>query len=187
MVGRIRMKETHAITGAFGYSGKYIARKLLAAGHEVITLTNSIDRENEFAGRVRAVPFNFDAPEKLIDSLRGVDTLYNTYWVRFNHKLFTHADAVHNSKVLFTAARAAGVRRIVHISITNPSLDSPLEYFRGKAELEEALKATGVSYCILRPAVLFGREDILINNIAWGLRHFPIFGVFGDGQYKLQP
>ncbi|MHC4457993.1 MAG: Rossmann-fold NAD(P)-binding domain-containing protein, partial [Planctomycetota bacterium] len=45
----------------------------------------------------------------------------------------------------------------------------------------------GISYAILRPAVLFGKEDILINNIAWALRRFPIFGVFGDGSYRLQP
>ena len=64
--------------------------------------------------------------------------LYNTYWVRFNHPLFTHADAVRNTLTLFEAAKRAGVRRIVHVSITNPSEDSPLEYFRGKARLERA-------------------------------------------------
>jgi NADH dehydrogenase len=116
-----------------------------------------------------------------------VSVLYNTYWVRFNHRSFTHQQAVTNTKTLFSAARNAGVRRIVHLSITNPSADSPLEYFSGKAELERALKASGLSYAILRPTVLFGKEDILINNIAWMLRRFPVFGVFGNGQYRLQP
>jgi len=116
-----------------------------------------------------------------------VDVLYNTYWVRFNHKLFTHAQAVQNTLVLFEAARQAGVRRIVHVSITNPSEDSPLEYFAGKARLERALRESGLDYSILRPTVLFGREDILINNIAWALRRFPFFAVFGDGSYRLQP
>ena len=116
-----------------------------------------------------------------------MSVLYNTYWVRFNHRLFKHADAVRNTLVLFEAAKKAGVQRIVHVSITNPSEDSPLEYFRGKAVLEKALVASGVSYAILRPAVLFGKEDILINNIAWALRRLPVFGVFGDGQYRLQP
>jgi NADH dehydrogenase len=113
--------------------------------------------------------------------------LYNTYWVRFNHRLFTHAQAVGNTRALFEAAERAGVERVVHVSITNPSEASPLEYFRGKAVLERALRESGLSYAILRPAVLFGREDILINNIAWALRHLPVFGVFGDGQYRLQP
>ncbi len=176
-----------AVTGAFGYSGRYIAERLLAAGHEVLTLTNSIHRVNPFGGRVRAMPFNFDRPEELVRSLQGVDALINTYWVRFNHRLFSQTGAVANTKALFRAAKQAGVSRIVHVSITNPELTSDLPYFRGKAELEEALKQLGVSYCILRPAVLFGKEDVLINNIAWSLRHLPVFGVFGKGDYRLQP
>ncbi len=179
--------EIHAVTGAFGYSGKYIARRLLDKGCRVITLTNSLHRSNPFGERVQAHPFNFDKPSKLIESLKGVSVLINTYWVRFNHRKFSHADAVRNTIVLFNAAKEAGVERIVHISITNPSLDSPLEYFCGKAKLEKILEELGLSYSILRPAVLFGKEDILINNIAWFLRHFPLFGVFGDGQYRLQP
>ncbi len=179
--------QRHAVTGAFGYSGKYITQRLLDKGCEVITLTNSPNRPNPFGERVRAYPFNFDQPERLAESLQGVAVLYNTYWVRFNHKLFTHADAVRNTLALFRAAKTAGVERIVHVSITNPSLDTPLEYFRGKAELEQALRQSGISHAILRPTVLFGKEDILINNIAWSLRHLPVFGVFGDGAYRLQP
>ena len=183
----MKEKTIHAVTGAFGYSGKYIAERLLAEGKTVITLTNSIHRENPFGDRLRAFPFNFDQPDKLTDSLRAVSVLYNTYWVRFNRRSFTHADAVRNTMTLFAAARAAGVERIVHVSITNPSEDSPLEYFSGKARLERALIESGPSYAVLRPTVLFGKEDILVNNIAWALRRLPVFGVFGDGQYKLQP
>jgi NADH dehydrogenase len=176
-----------AVTGAFGYSGRYIAQRLLDDGHSVLTLTNSPDRPNAFGERVQAFPFNFAVPEKLAASLRGVDVLINTYWVRFDHRLFTHEQAVANTKVLFNAAKEAGVQKIVHVSITHPDRSSRLPYFRGKAELEDALNALGLPYAILRPTVLFGKEDILINNIAWALRCFPIYGVFGDGEYKLQP
>ena len=180
-------QQRHAVTGAFGYSGKYIAHRLLNKGHQVITLTNSLNRENPFGDRVQAYPFNFDNPTALVETLKGVDVLTNTYWVRFNHSMFQHADAVQNTLTLFEAAKAAGVSRIVHVSITNPSLDSHLEYFSGKAKLEDALQKLGVSYAILRPTVLFGKEDILINNIAWMLRTFPVFGVFGNGRYHIQP
>lgn len=177
----------HAVTGAFGYSGKYIARRLLERGHEVLTLTGSPDRANPFGDSIRVCPFDFDQPDKLAESLAGVSVLYNTYWVRFNHKRFTHARAVENTKVLFRAAKRAGVQRVVHVSITNPSEDSPLEYFSGKAKLERALVESGLCHAILRPAVLFGREDILINNIAWTIRRLPMMGVFGWGDYSLQP
>jgi uncharacterized protein YbjT (DUF2867 family) len=180
-------RALHAVTGAFGYSGKYIAGRLLAQGDRVITLTNSPQRHNPFGDRVPAHPLAFDRPAALAESLRGVSVLYNTYWVRFNHRDFTFAGAIRNIETLFAAALEAGVERVVHVSITNPSLDSPLPYFRGKANLEQALQDSGLSYAILRPTVLFGKEDILINNIAWALRRLPVFGLFGDGGYRLQP
>ena len=177
----------HVVTGALGYSGSYIASRLLQAGHRVRTLTDSPRRSSPLAARLEIHPYNFDKPAELARSLEGTAVLYNTYWVRFNHTAFSHHLAVTNTRKLFQAAREAGVPRIVHVSITNPREDSPLEYFRGKAILENALRSTGLSHAILRPAVLFGREDILINNIAWMLRRFPVFGVFGRGRYRLQP
>jgi NADH dehydrogenase len=179
--------ELHVVTGAFGYAGKYVATRLLDAGLRVRTLTDSTHRTNPFGGAVEVHPYNFDNPAGLAESLVGAKVLYNTYWVRFDHADFTHSQAVDNTLALFEAAKRAQVERVVHVSITNPSRDSTLPYFRGKAVLEAALQDSGLSHAILRPAVLFGKEDILINNIAWMLRRFPVFGVFGEGRYKLQP
>jgi NADH dehydrogenase len=179
--------QTHAVTGAFGYTGKYITRRLLSQGQAVITLTGNPERPNPFGEQVKAYPFHFDQPDKLAESLRGVDTLFNTYWVRFDHGDRNFQQAVANTQTLFRAAQQAGLRRIVHVSIANPTLQSPLPYFRGKAQLEQALQASGLSFAILRPTVIFGHEDILINNIAWILRHFPLFAVPGNGSYRLQP
>lgn len=180
-------KAFHVVTGAFGYSGKYIARRLLALGHRLRTLTNSVDRENPFGDAVEVHPYNFDDPDALAASLEGADVLYNTYWVRFDHSDFNHGQAVKNTLTLLEAAQRAGVKRVVHVSITNPAEDSDLPYFSGKAKLERAVRESGISYGILRPTVLFGREDILVNNIAWMLRRFPVFGVFGNGEYRIQP
>ena len=179
--------ELHVVTGAFGFSGKYIARRLLDAGCRVRTLTNSPHRPDPFDGRVETRPLSFDDPAALAESLSGASVFYNTYWVRFNHRNFTFADTYANTLALFAAAREAGVRRFVHVSITNPSENSPVEYFRWKARLERALAESGLSHAILRPAALFGDEDILINNIAWSLRKFPVFPIFGDGRYRLRP
>jgi uncharacterized protein YbjT (DUF2867 family) len=175
-----------AVTGAFSYSGKYIARRLLDRGEEVITLTGHPNRSDPFGGGVKAFPLEFDN-RSLTESLRGVDVLVNTYWVRFDWGQDTQPGAVENTGKLVRAAAAAGVRRIVHISITNPALDSPLPYFWGKATNEAFVQESGLSYAILRPTVLFGAEDILINNIAYLLRRFPIFAIPGDGSYRLQP
>lgn len=174
------------VTGAFSYTGKYITRRLLDQGAEVITLTNHPNRPDPFAGRVKAFPLDF-SPEKLASILSGADVLVNTYWVRFDRGSVTQPGAVENTRTLLQAARAARVRRAVHISITNPSIDSHLPYFHGKALNEQWVTESGLSYSILRPTLIFGQEDILINNLAWILRRFPFFPQIGEGQYKLQP
>jgi NADH dehydrogenase len=183
----VASNELHVVTGAYGYSGRYIAARLLDAGHRVRTLTNAPPSRSLFGDRVDAHPLCFDRPERLTALLDGASVLYNTYWIRFNYANFRLSQAIDNTRVLFAAARAAGIQRVVHVSITNPSEDSLFEYFRGKAVLERELGESGLSYAILRPAVLFGGRDILINNIAWGLRHLPVFGMFGSGTYRLQP
>ncbi len=175
-----------AVTGAFSYSGKYITRRLLERGEEVITLTGHPNRPDPFGGRVRAYPLDFDEAG-MAQSLQGVEVLVNTYWVRFDKEQNTQPRAVENTRKLVNAAKAAGVKRIVHISITNPSAESHLPYFWGKAANEKAVIDSGLSYAILRPTVLVGDEDILINNIAYLLRRFPFFLLPGDGSYKLQP
>ncbi|USN99826.1 MAG: NAD(P)H-binding protein [Phycisphaeraceae bacterium] len=231
------MKPIHAVTGALGYSGRAIAERLVARGCLVRTLTNSPGRPNPFGEDLEIRPLRFDRADELVGSLRGAEVLFNTYWVRFNYAgrsrgqcvRFSHVEAVANTKALFEAAKAAGVRRVVHVSILNPrgidadvvglrrppptslrsatspvgngggeggdlvrrspseALASRLSYYAGKAELEDALRETGVSQAILRPGVLFGRHDILVNNIAWVLRHLPVFGLFGGGRYGIRP
>ncbi len=181
------MAELNVVTGAFGFTGKYITRRLLERGQRVLTLTNHPERPNPFGEEVAVAPYDFERPEALVETLRGATTLYNTYWVRFDHGRTTFVQAVANSRALFRAAAAAGVERVVHVSITNASESSTLPYFRGKGEVEAALRQVDVSHAILRPTVVFGPEDILINNIAWLLRRFPLFPVPGSGEYRLQP
>jgi uncharacterized protein YbjT (DUF2867 family) len=175
------------VTGAFSYTGKYITRRLLDKGAQVVTLTTHPNRPDPFDGRVKAFPLDFSQPGRLTEILSGADALVNTYWVRFDRGKVTQPGAVENTHTLMQAARAAGVGRVVHISITNPSPDSQLPYFHGKSVNERSVVDSGMSYSILRPTLIFGTEDILINNIAWILRRFPFFPQIGDGRYKLQP
>jgi NADH dehydrogenase len=178
--------ELDVVTGAFSYTGCHIAEALLARGRRVRTLTRRHpDPSHPLAGRVDVAPFAFD--ERLVESLSGADTLYNTYWVRFERRSTTFDRAVDNTRALFDAAARAGVRRVVHVSVANPDVLSPFPYFRGKAKTEEALRASGMSYAIVRPTLVFGAEDILVNNIAWGLRHVPVFVIPRDGRYEVQP
>ncbi len=180
----------HVVTGAFGYTGRWIAHHLLEKGVQVRTLTNAVGRDDPFDGRVEVHPLDFDDHAALVESLRGAEVLYNTYWVRYNHRRrnFEHGIAVENSKRLFKAAAEAGVERIVHFSVAHPHKAPDWTYFCGKVAVEKYLNDSEYCFAILRPTVLFGgHRNVLINNIAWMLRKFPIFGVFGMGNYPIQP
>jgi NADH dehydrogenase len=174
-----------AVTGAFSYSGRAIAGALTDSGRRVRTMTGHPDRAPQGTA-LEVHPLDFDDQLGLVESLEGVTTLYNTYWVRFAHGSVNHELAIANSRALFHAAKRAQVQRIVHISITHPSVDSPSPYFRGKALVERALAEADVSYAVLRPAILFGGDGVLLNNIAWLLRHLPVFAVGGRGDYRIR-
>ncbi|MCK6446660.1 MAG: NAD(P)H-binding protein [Planctomycetes bacterium] len=176
-----------AVTGAGGYTGRELTGALLAGGVAVVNLTGDPRRPTPFDGRIETRAFAWARPDELAASLANCSVLFNTYWIRFPRGRATHALAVERSEQLFAAARRAGVGRIVHVSIARPELESPLSYYRGKAEVERALAASGVAHTILRPTVLFGAGDVLVNNIAWCVRRFPVFLVPGDGRYRVQP
>jgi uncharacterized protein YbjT (DUF2867 family) len=173
------------VTGAFSYSGGAIARALEHHGRRVRTITGHPSRAAG-ATSVEVRPLDFDDQLGLVESLRGATTLYNTYWVRFARRQIDHDLAVANSTTLFHAAKRAGVQRIVHVSITHPGSESPLPYFRGKARVERALAESDLSFAVLRPAILFGGDGVLLNNIAWLLRHLPVFAVGGRGDERIR-
>jgi uncharacterized protein YbjT (DUF2867 family) len=177
----------NVVTGAFGYTGRYITTLLLRRGVRIRTLTGHPDRPNPFGDRVEMAPFNFDNPDALARSIEGAEAIFNTYWIRFPRGELTFPRATANVRALIDVARRSGVRRFIHISITNATPDSALPYFRGKGEIEHHLMHSGLSYAILRPAIVFGLEDILLSNIIWMLRRFPVFTIPGDGNYHVQP
>jgi NADH dehydrogenase len=176
-----------SITGAFSYSGAYIAEAYLAAGWEVQTLTRNPLRPHRLQGKIASFPLDFQNSDELIESLNGVAVLINTYWVRFDYQHSSFEQAINNSELLFNAAKIAGVKRIIHLSVSNPSFDSELPYYAGKARVEELLEESGLAHSILRPTLIFGEEELLVNNIAWLMRKMPLFPIAGDGTFRLQP
>ena len=175
------------VTGAFSYTGRYVAQRLLDQGVHVRTLTRSPYAEDPLADHVEAAPLDFSDPDGLSRSMQGAGVFYNTYWIRYARGRTTFDLAVENTGKLFEAAKRAGVARIVHFSVTNASSDSALPYFRAKAQVEDMLTNLGVPYAIIRPTLVFGVGDLLLNNMAWALRRFPLFPVYGNGEYPVQP
>lgn len=182
------MPSTDLVTGAFGFTGSRIAERLLGQGRRVMTLTRRATVEHPLAPRVERLPYDFDGGA-LRTALRGVDTVYVTYWMRFPRGGTTWDQLVDNIARLAGASATAGVRRLVYISVTNARHDSSTAYFRAKARAEDGVRGLSgaVSTAIVRPTLLYGPGDILINNMAWTLRRLPLFGIPGDGKYRVQP
>lgn len=177
----------NVVTGAFSYTGRAIAEELLRRGRAVRTLTRRPAPADPLAARIESAELQFADEAALREALTGAGVLYNTYWVRFAHGEITFERAVANTRILLRAAREAGVRRVVQLSVTNPSLGSPLAYFRGKAQVEQDVAGSGLSHAVVRPTLVFGPRDILVNNIAWALRRSPLFPIPGEGRYRVQP
>ena len=173
------------ITGASGFIGGAVAERLVDRA-EIRGLT-SHPAKNRFGERVKSFAYDFDRPDRMAAAFRGVDVFVNSYYVRFNYGGLTFEDAVDRSRVLLAQARSAGVRRIVHVSVSNASETSDLPYYRNKARIEHLVQQSGIDYTILRPAIVVGAGDILVNNIAYFLRRLPVFTVFGRGAYRVQP
>ncbi|MEX2547922.1 MAG: NAD(P)H-binding protein [Chloroflexota bacterium] len=178
------------VTGAFGYTGSRIAERLLDAGRDVVTLTRRAPGSHPLAERVAILPYEFDE-SAMARALAGIDTVYVTLWMRFPRGDATWEQMVSNVARLARSAAAAGVRRLVYISVSNAAHDSSTAYFRAKAAAEDAVREAALggamTYAIVRPTLLYGDADILINNMAWTLRRLPVFGIPGDGTYRVQP
>jgi uncharacterized protein YbjT (DUF2867 family) len=176
-----------AVTGALGFTGRAIAGALIAQGREVVTLTRRPYLPNPFGDRLRVVLIDYGDPPSIARTLQGVETLYNTAWVRFEYGEATFAQQVERTGILMGAARTAGVRRVVHVSVVGADAGSSLGYWVAKAHAEAVVREAGVPWSIVRPTLLFGPDDILINNMAWFLRRLPLFGLPVAPGSEVQP
>jgi NADH dehydrogenase len=182
-----------AVTGAFGFTGRALAERLIAQGHEVVTLSRRSGEGDPLAARLAAIhPLDASRPDAsrpdaFRSALEGVEVLYNTWWLRFPRDGATFEGLVAGSAALLAAARKAGVRRVVHVSVVGASADADTPYVRAKAALEGVVTASGLAWVIVRPTLTYGPGDILINNLAWALRRLPIYGMPGFGRYRVQP
>jgi uncharacterized protein YbjT (DUF2867 family) len=94
-----------------------------------------------------------------------------------------HVDGARN---VAEAARRSGVEALVHLSALGADLESPAAYGRSKAEGEQAVRDAFPTATILRPSVMFGREDAFVNRFAAMIANAPVVPVL-RAEVQFQP
>ena len=137
------------ITGASGFIGGAISDRLVGRA-EIRSLT-SHPAKNRFGERVRSFPYDFERPTRMEDAFRGVEVFVNSYYVRFKYGAASFDLAVDRTRELIALARAAGVRKIVHVSVSNAGERSDLPYYIKKGRIERLVRESGLDYTISSP------------------------------------
>jgi NADH dehydrogenase len=177
------------VIGGTGFIGSAIVRELLALGESVRVLSRTVP--GRCAAGVEHVAGRSDDPAALGRALAGVSAVVNAAGILFercdNTFQSVHVDGV---RVLTEAMRAAGVRRLVHVSALGAKETSGARYHRSKWRGEGVVRNSGLDWTILRPSLVYGRGDHFVNRFA-ALFSTPLVGwylpVFGDGTSAVQP
>lgn len=169
-----------ALVGGSGFIGRAVANALAAGGHEIVVLARR-DRGPEDAQFLRC-----DATGAIDPAVfEGCDAVVNLVGIKREEGDNTfeaaHVRAVEN---VIEAMHAAGVRRLVHISVS-ASRASNDPYLHTKHRGEQMVEGSGLEFTILRPAVVYGSGDDMLHNLAKAIRQSPVFPAPGGGHAKL--
>lgn len=179
------------ITGATGFVGQRVVARLTASGHDVRCLVRPAYKERQLPPgvSVHMVAGDLaDAPALRV-ALQDVDTVIHLagIWVERGARTFESIN-YRGTLSLIEAAMEVGASRIIFSSYPTADRNSAFAFLRSKGLAEEAIKASGLSYTILRPSLVYGAGDYLTMNIAMVLKSIPfIFPVIGDGHTRFQP
>jgi len=175
------------IFGGSGFLGRYVAQALLNEGARIRVACRNVGGANHIkplgnVGQVQLMAADVRKPDSVARAVMDADAVINLVGS------FDNMDAVQNigAGIVARAAAAAGVKALVHVSAIGADTHSDAVYGQSKAGGEAAVRAAFPSAVILRPSIVFGREDQFINRFAGMIRAFPLIPVIGAGT-KFQP
>ena len=175
------------VTGASGYVGGYVSRRLLADGHEVVGLSRNPDGQT--LERVTSVRGDVTTGAGLPEAMHGADAVIHLVGIITEARGATFQQVhVEGTRNVLAAAGTAGVNRLVHMSALGASETAESEYQRTKAEAEALVRTSGLDWTIMRPSLVFGAGDAFFGGSLKELvTSPPVIPVVGTGAYPFRP
>lgn len=176
------------LTGASGYVGSAVLERLLAHGHQVTALVHR--RPPQARSGVSFVQGDVTDAVSLTRAMTGCEAVVHLVGIieeRPRKGITFERIHVEGTRNMLQAAKSNGIRRYVHMSAIAASPDGPAKYQRTKWAAEEAVRASGLDWTILRPTVVAGPGNEVIRMLAGVLKWAPVFPIFGSGAYEMQP
>jgi uncharacterized protein YbjT (DUF2867 family) len=181
------------ITGATGYIGRHLAARLAANGERPRCLVRNKRRAASIlpADKVELVEGDTTRPETLPAAVQGVDAIVHTAFITADRKqsVGNHYNEtnVRGTANLVQAAKDAGVQRIIEVSGLGTKPDKPGSYMQGRYLAEKMVKESGLSWTIIQPSVLFGKDAPFIKGLTDLIRSAPVVPLIGGGSILFQP
>jgi uncharacterized protein YbjT (DUF2867 family) len=184
--------RTVTVFGGTGFLGRRVVWHLRSCGFPVRTASRHPDRGHRLFGpdnpQLQSVAANIHHERSVADALAGAYGVVNavSLYVEHGQENF-HSVHVESAQRVAAQAHRAGVDRLIHISGIGADAASPSRYIRKRGEGELAVRAAFAGAVFVRPAVMFGPDDVFLTTILKLLRQLPVYPMFGRGLTSLQP
>jgi len=184
---------TVLVTGAAGYLGNQIVKKLVALGHPVRAMARRPAkaqlRLREVAAGIEIVEGDVTVPASLSPVMENVDAVIHLVAIAMEKRGQTYEAVNFQGTVnVIDAAQAAGVKRFINMSQNGARSDLPYRFLASKGRAQEYVAASALQWTALRPSAIFGPQDEFFNTFARLLKLTPIvFPLIGGGKAKFQP
>ena len=176
------------LTGATGFVGSHLVQGLVAAGHSVRALVHSLGKAKTRAPGIEYIPGNILEPASLRDIMPGCDAVIHLVGIIDESKGTTFERIHHEgTRKVVAAARASSIRRFVHMSALGTRPNAVVAYHKTKWKGEEAVRAGGIPWVILRPSIIYGPGDGFTTRMLELMRKAPLRPIVGSGRYPVQP
>jgi NADH dehydrogenase len=180
-----------AITGGTGFVGRHLARDFVTRGHEAVLIARGKDLRDESIYKLDGTSFfssDLSDAQELRRAFSGCEAVAHCAGINREIGAQTYQRVhIEGTKDVVTAARQAGVGKIVLLSFLRARPNCGSAYHESKWAAEEIVRASGLDYTIFKAGVIYGWGDHMLDHLSHALYTFPIFGLVGMKEKPIRP